>query len=116
MSYSLFFYGKLRKTREFLVSSSLSSTDRNFWDSWFNRCGNGNQLMPFLAPKISSNTIWLFLVRYEDNIYIGLGSQSQDLTGRNYPFLVFNQLVLGKSFTKEFHQYLEFYLEFIDEL
>lgn len=109
------YLGKLRKTREFLISNSLNMEDRNFWDNWFNRCGNGNQLMPFLKPKVANDIIWLFLIKHQNKFYVGLGSQSQDLTGRSYPFLIFNQLDLNNNFTKNFYQSLKHYIGFMDE-
>lgn len=85
----LFFLGKLRKHRDFLASPSLSHTHRIFWDSWFNRCYSDNQLTPFLIRKKLSRRVWLFLVKQDKLTYVGLTTSSEDLVGRDYPFLLF---------------------------
>lgn len=113
----LFFLGKLRKHREFLVSPNLSHLHRSYWDTWFNRCHTDNQLTPFLGGKKSSRKVWLFLTKQHQLTYIGLATHSEDLVGRDYPFLVFaivssedclqNQLTAIVSFFQKQASYFE---------
>lgn len=89
LNLELFFLGKLRKHREFIISPKLSFQQRSFWDSWFNRCHVDNKLTPFLVGKKSSRRVWLFLIKQQNLTYIGIATNSEDLVGRDYPFLVF---------------------------
>ena len=70
LNLELFFLGKLRKHREFIISPKLSFQQRSFWDSWFNRCHVDNKLTPFLVGKKSSRRVWLFLIKQQNLTYI----------------------------------------------
>ena len=52
LNLELFFLGKLRKHREFIISPKLSFQQRSFWDSWFNRCHVDNKLTPSPTVRI----------------------------------------------------------------
>lgn len=92
----MLYYGKLRKHREFLYAKNLQDRDRQFFDHWYNRCHNSNSLMPFLEKK-QNNKIWLFIVISNHQLYIGLTTISQDLSGRLFPFTCFDILYISEK-------------------
>ncbi len=106
----MLFYGKLRKCREFLYSEELSNKDRLFFDSWYNRCHNSNSLMPFLNKR-QNHKIWAFVIIANNQCYVGLTSNSQDLSGRKFPFTCFD-IVTNISHNKDkCHHYICYYIQ-----
>ncbi len=106
----MLFYGKLRKHREFLYSDNLNNKDRLFFDSWYSRCHNGNSLMPFLNKRQNHKT-WLFIIVANNQCYIGLTSDSQDLSGRNFPFTCFDIITNIIDNKDKCYQHICYYIQ-----
>lgn len=86
----IYFFGKLNQSRDFIESDNLQAKDRDFWDNWFRRCSNSNQLAPFTSKTFTPQHIWLFCIRLPCNaFYAGLATTSADKIGRKYPFTLF---------------------------
>ncbi|QEY26143.1 type VI secretion system-associated protein TagF [Neisseria zalophi] len=88
----VYFFGKLSKSRDFIVSNNLEVDDKFFLDEWFGRCVGQNKLIPFAKKILAGSKIWLFVIKhssYENNVYIGLAALSLDKSGREYPFVLF---------------------------
>lgn len=91
MSNNIYYLGKLRRTREFIKSFNLSNDEHFFWESWFNRCIDTYQLMPFLKKNKYNSKLWVFVIKSDSIIRFGLVTLSEDLSGRRYPFLIYKR-------------------------
>lgn len=89
---SQYYFGKLRRRREFLKSPNITREVLLAWEGWFSRCANNRSFLPFLDNKSSQKCIWLCLVIEDDFTLIGLTSASRDLSGRDYPFVIYTTL------------------------
>ena len=84
------YFGKLRRRREFLKSATLSEDLYNFWGAWFSKCSRQNSFLPFLDSRNKAeHPTWLFIIRDEANIKIGLTIMSSDMSDRSFPFIVY---------------------------
>lgn len=84
----VYYYGKLRRRREFIKVAGLSQEYYYDWEIWFNKCSSANSLLPFLSNN-KERPAWLFIVIEDNKIKIGLTILSSDMSGRKYPFLLY---------------------------
>ncbi|MDO4433995.1 MAG: TagF domain-containing protein [Alysiella sp.] len=80
------FFGKLKTHRDFIQSTDLSLEDKNFWQTWFQKCANTQ--LHFTGKVKNNHSVWLFVIATENGFMYGLISPSQDMQGRFCPFVV----------------------------
>ena len=86
---SVYYFGKLRRRREFLKAGGLGQDRYYDWEVWFNKCSNANTLLPFLSNKSKAKPVWLFVIVDEGIIKVGFTTLSLDMADRKYPFLLY---------------------------
>lgn len=86
---SVYYFGKLRRRREFVKTSGLSRDYYYDWEVWYNKCSNANNLLPFLTSKSKGKPIWLFIIIEGESIKVGFTTLSSDMSDRKYPFLLY---------------------------
>lgn len=86
----IYFFGKLKQSRDFIVSDNLQTSDKFFLENWFSRCTGQDRLIPFVKKTFHPSKIWLFCIKFSEELtYTGITALSSDKIGRIYPFVLF---------------------------
>ena len=94
---ALYYFGKLRRRREFIVADGLSRDYYYDWEVWFNKCSNANSLLPFLSHKNKVKPVWLFIMSEAETLKVGLTTLSSDMAARKHPFFIYFEAQLVSS-------------------
>lgn len=98
---NIYYFGKLRRRREFLKGLNSIDCPYEKWEKWFARCSSSNLLVPFLDNREKLSSSWLFLDIEDETLSCGLTKQSIDMSGRKYPFLIYTSIDSKCVLTKE---------------
>lgn len=96
---TIYYFGKLRRRREYIRASGSARDYYYDWEVWFNKCSSANSLLPFLTSKNKVKPIWLFIISEAETTKVGLTTLSSDMAERKHPFFIYfkNQSVSSDS-------------------